>query len=128
MRIRQKGGTWKLLPINDQVVEAVKAVIKLRKPKPGKALFSVRKSGAPIQNIRKALERFCKAAKVTKKVNPHLFRHSIATHLMGADVNLRTIQQYLGHAQISTTEFYTHVAMGHLRQAQKSIGRSGNPE
>ena len=57
VRIRQKGGTWKLLPINDQVVEAVKAVIKLRKPKPGKALFSVRKSEEPIQNIRRQAQK-----------------------------------------------------------------------
>jgi len=54
-------------------------------------------------------------------VTPHRFRHSIATHLMGADVNMRTIQQYLGHSQVATMEFYTHVAMGHLRSAQDLI-------
>jgi site-specific recombinase XerD len=136
VRVKQKGGSWKILPINDQVIEAVGKLIKQIKKRPKDAkkpegpcyVFSVRKSGKPFNNIRKALARICKRAEVTKKVTPHLFRHSIATHLMGADVNLRTIQQYLGHTQIATTEFYTHVALGHLRSAQNKIGLYGKNE
>lgn len=132
IRVQQKGGAWKILPINDQVSEALKKLESIqtlaakkipkekRKEMSDAYVFSVRK-GEPIQNIRNALARICERAGVTKKVNPHLFRHSIATHLMGADVNMRTIQQYLGHTQVATTEFYTHVALGHLRNAQKTV-------
>lgn len=134
--VQQKGGAYKLLPINDRVIEAIRAAMVWRegKVKSGKGwkatpyVFSVRKDGEPIQNMRKAIARICAAAGVTKPVHPHLFRHSIATHLLGADVNLRTIQQYLGHTQISTTEVYTHVAMAHLRRAQDAIGLYENNE
>lgn len=121
IRVLQKGGTWKLLPINEQVSKAVGRLIKSRKLKIGAYVFTVRKSGKPIQNMRKALQRICKRARVTKRVHPHLFRHSIATHMLALDVNLRTIQRYLGHSQVQTTEFYTHVAMNHLRNAQDSV-------
>lgn len=123
VRIRQKGGKWFVLPLSDQVIEAVKKVIELRKTKPGKAVFSICKSEEPIKNMRKALARICERAKVTKKANPHLFRHSIATHMLASDVNLRTIQQYLGHSQVETTaKIYTHVVLENLRNAQASVG------
>jgi len=139
VRVRQKGGTWKILPLDDQIIEAVKALVEENSRKQrlsgaivaeiqldlgGKVedyLFANPRTGKPICDIRGAIARICKAAGVKKKVTPHLFRHSIATHMMGADVNMRTIQQYLGHAQIGTTEFYTHVALGHLRSAQDLI-------
>lgn len=121
VKVKQKGGTEKILPLSDQVIEAVKDLAKLWPMAPGEYLFALKKTGAPVGDIRAAIKRICKAAGVTKKVTPHLFRHSIATHLMGADVNMRTIQQYLGHSQIATTEFYTHVALGHLRSAQDLI-------
>lgn len=129
VRVTQKGGAEKLLPINERVVEAIQGAVAWRKAKVDAGngwkatdyVFSMRKDGDPIQNVRKAIARICAAAGVTKRVHPHLFRHSIATHMLGADVNLRTIQQYLGHTQIQTTEVYTHVALAHLRNAQKQI-------
>lgn len=122
VRIVQKGGSWRMLPLNDTVIEAVKRVLELKKTKPGKPVFSVRKSEEPIQNMRRALERICARAGVEKKANPHLFRHSIATHMLASDVNLRTIQEYLGHSQVQTTaEIYSHVVMDHLRNAQRTV-------
>jgi integrase len=59
-------------------------------------------------------------------LNPHLFRHSIATHLMGGNINLRIIQKFLGHAQVGTTEWYTHVALDHFSEASAMIDRMGN--
>lgn len=131
VRVLQKGGAQKILPINARVSEAIQGAIAWRKAmvenKKGwmqtPYVFSIRKGGEPIQSFRKTLAKICGQAGVSKRVHPHLFRHSIATHLLGADVNLRTIQQYLGHTQSTTTEFYTHVAMGHLRNAQKQIER-----
>lgn len=118
-RICQKGGSYKILPLNDLVIEAIKS---LGPVEPEQYIFgrgNDRKE--PLKDVRKALERARKKAGVEKKVTPHLFRHSIATHFLGENINLRTIQQYLGHAQIGTTEFYTHVAMGHLKKASDRL-------
>ena len=116
----QKGGSYKVLPLNEWLESALDA---LKPEKPEGYIFTIKRTGRPVVNVRKAIARAAERAKVTKKVNPHLFRHSIATHFMGEDVNLRKIQTYLGHAQISTTEWYTHVVAGHLKDATEGIFR-----
>jgi len=123
--VRQKGGSQKVLPVDEIVAEAIRA---LSVTDPDQWLFLNPRTvseacprGKPIGDIQKALGRICAAAKVTKRVHPHMFRHSWATHLLGAEVNLRTIQRYLGHAQSATTEFYTHVAIQHLRDASDHV-------
>ncbi len=118
VKVKQKGGTEKILPLSDQVIEAVKDLIDLWPMKPGEYLFKMKSSGKPIGDIRAAIKRNCKAAGVTKRVTPHIFRHSIASNLMAADVNASIIQKFLGHAQISSTQWYFHVSMGDLRRAQ----------
>lgn len=123
VRVRQKGGTEKTLPLSEQVVEAVQDLTELWPMEPGSYLFALKRSGAPVGDVRAAIARTCKRAGVTKKVTPHLFRHSIASHLMGSDVNASIIQKFLGHQQLATTQWYSHVSMGDLRRAQDLITR-----
>jgi integrase len=118
VKVVQKGGGEKELPLSDEVIEAVQDLAGLWPMEAGEYLFKLRKTGKPIGDIRSAIRRICGAAGVVKKVTPHIFRHSIASHLMGADVNASIIQKFLGHKQISTTQFYSHVSMGNLRRAQ----------
>jgi site-specific recombinase XerD len=118
IRVVQKGGSYKMLPLNDQLALELKS---LQRKDKSEYVFVSRRTGKSICDIRKSLMGICQRAGIRKKVNPHLFRHSIATHMMAAGINLRTIQAYLGHSQIGTTEFYTHVAMEHLRDATERI-------
>jgi site-specific recombinase XerD len=130
-RVQQKGGSYKILPLYKRTIKAIK---ELGDKKPDDYLFlTPRRAGAddrpeetndtrkPILDIRCAIRKACKLAGIQKKVNPHLFRHSWATHLLDEETNLRVIQRYLGHTQISTTEIYTHVSMGHLRRAGEAV-------
>lgn len=117
VKIRQKGGSWKILPLNPRVEEEI---LSLGPSREG-LVFRSRRTGGPIRDIRKALARAKKAAGITKHINPHLFRHSIATTLMDSGVNLRVIQGYLGHSDLATTQWYTHVAMESLKTAENAI-------
>jgi integrase len=101
IRVKQKGGSYKVLPANRWLLSCLDAI----KPENAKGyVFMSKRTGRPILNINRALARTCEKAGVRKHVNAHLFRHSIATHLMGKNINLRVIQQYLGHARLETTE------------------------
>jgi site-specific recombinase XerD len=118
VRTRQKGGSFKILPLSPRLKAALEEIGPRDR---GKYVFVSKGTGQPIVNVRRALKTICAKAGVKKHVHPHLFRHSVATAMMGAGINLRTVQAMLGHADIGTTEFYTHVAMEHLRGAESVI-------
>jgi len=120
VRVIQKGGSYKILPLNDWFVKSL-IKINVHKMQPDDYIFLNRSTGRPIQRITKALQRACKTAGIKKHVTPHLFRHSVATFLMGKNINMSLIQKYMGHAKINTTEWYTHVAVENLREAGKAI-------
>jgi len=117
LRVKQKGGSYKVLPLNKWVSAALQEIM----PESGYVFASKWRRGQPIRDVRGAIRRARIKAKITKKIYPHLLRHSVATHLLGKNINMRTIQIYLGHSQLSSTEFYTHVMTEHLREASKAL-------
>lgn len=122
VRVMQKGGSFKLLPVPEILAGALERVPKHgEEVNPEGWVFFNQATGKPIYDVRDAIRRACKAAGITKKVTPHLFRHSVATHMMERQVNLRIIQLFLGHTAISTTQWYTHVGAESLRDAQEQI-------
>ena len=76
------------------------------------APFFVNPNGTPVsdQSIRRMLRKYCKLANINLHITPHMFRHTFATSLLDADVDIRYIQEMLGHSSITTTEIYTHVS------------------
>lgn len=79
--------------------------------------FFVSLSGSPLsdQSIRRMIRKYCALASIELHITPHMFRHTFATSLLEADVDIRYIQEMLGHSSINITEIYTHVAMAKQR-------------
>jgi integrase/recombinase XerD len=123
--VKGKGGKERLAPLNTAAREAVKAYLEVRKsflPKGDAAnpwLFPSRGRGGRLTARRFAqmLDEAALAAGVDPdKVSPHVLRHAFATHLLEGGADLRVVQTLLGHADIATTQIYTHVAGDRLRE------------
>ncbi len=123
--VKCKGGKERLAPLNSAAREAVKTYLGTRKaflPKGDAAnpwLFPSRGRGGRLtpRRIAQLLDEAAVAAGVDPgKVSPHVLRHAFATHLLEGGADLRVVQTLLGHADIATTQIYTHVAEGRLRE------------
>ncbi|MBX5484495.1 MAG: site-specific tyrosine recombinase XerD [Myxococcaceae bacterium] len=115
-----KGKKERLVPIGRKAQEAVAAWLNgprdvLLRGRESRALF-VTRTGGPFtrQGFWKLLRQYALKAGIHKALSPHKLRHSFATHLVERGADLRAVQQMLGHADISTTQIYTHVSRAHL--------------
>ena len=123
--VKGKGGKERLAPLNAAAREAIKAYLPARPSffakglKDSPWLFPSRSAAGRLTARRFAqlLDEAARAAGVdADKVSPHALRHAFATHLLDGGADLRTVQKLLGHADIATTQIYTHVAEDRLRE------------
>ena len=84
--------------------------------------FFVNQSGTPLsdQAVRRMINKYCSLAAIDLHITPHMFRHTFATSLLEADVDIRYIQEMLGHSSINVTQIYTHVAVAKQRDILKN--------
>ena len=117
LRITGKGGKTRLAPVLPAVREAVDAYLALLPfpLQPSDALFRARRGG-PLspRHVQASVQRLRGRLGLPERTTPHALRHSFATHLLGAGADLRSIQELLGHASLSTTQKYTAVDAAHL--------------
>jgi integrase/recombinase XerC len=120
VRVTGKGSKERIVPVGRFALEAVASWQKLRVKHTGieeQALF-VARQGKRIspRTVQAMVRRRAITAGLPKRVYPHLFRHSFATHMLESSSDLRGVQEMLGHADISTTQVYTHLDFQHLAQ------------
>jgi len=115
-----KGARERIVPVGRRAIEAIERYLDSRESD-SPALFPGR-SGGKLTRVAcwKIIKRYAALAGVASRVSPHTLRHSFATHLLERGADLRAIQEMLGHADISTTEIYTHVSADHLREVYQS--------
>ncbi|MBN1869453.1 MAG: tyrosine recombinase XerC [Candidatus Omnitrophica bacterium] len=116
VKVRGKGKKERLIPIGDKALEAIRDYLQERKHKLN-ALF-LNKSGTRLsdRSVRNITNKYITAVSMTRHVSPHVVRHSFATHLLNRGADLRSVQELLGHVNLSTTQIYTHVTTDHLKE------------
>ncbi len=117
-----KGSKERIVPVGSLARRCVseylqKGRVKLIKNKAEQALF-VNQHGRRLtrQGFWKIIKKYAKRAGISKQITPHTLRHSFATHLLENGADLRSVQEMLGHADITTTQIYTHLTKGRLRE------------
>ena len=117
-----KGNKERIVPLGRRASEAIARYLKSERPRlvarhQGlQALFVNRRGGRLTrQRVWQVLRRYARAAMVSKPIGPHTLRHSFATHMLERGADLRTVQELLGHANIATTQRYTHVDRARLK-------------
>ncbi|MDF1826331.1 MAG: tyrosine recombinase XerD [Verrucomicrobiales bacterium] len=131
IRVTGKGNKTRLIPVGSAALKALESYLAIERPRlvrphTGSEIF-LSKWGKQLTTTRiwQIVKTRAKLAGIDKNVYPHLLRHSFATHLLGNGADLRVIQELLGHADIATTQIYTHVDQKHLRDVHRKFHPRG---
>ncbi|RKH93809.1 tyrosine recombinase XerC [Corallococcus sp. AB038B] len=129
VRVMGKGSKERLVPLNAKAIRSLEAYLARR----GELLAEVREGQDPdalflnfkggrltARSIARHLDAYVLKLALARKVSPHAMRHSFATHLLGGGADIRSIQELLGHASLSTTQKYTHVTFEQLQEVYDS--------
>lgn len=118
VRVLGKGNKERVVPISEPAMDAYERVLAFRRISRSDAtplFLNARNNRMSPRDVRRVLDRRSKVP-----THPHALRHTFATHLLDGGADLRTVQEMLGHADVSTTQIYTHVSKEHLQRVHKS--------
>jgi integrase/recombinase XerC len=121
MRVAGKGGKQRLVPVGAKALAALEAYRQALMAETGIGMYANRpvflnKNGGRLttRSIARVVDKMARACALAMPVSPHAMRHSFATHMLDAGVDLRAVQELLGHSSLSTTQRYTHVSIDRL--------------
>jgi integrase/recombinase XerC len=120
VKVRGKGKKERILPVGRPAMIALDNYLARRYElisRPSQAIFLSQRGNRPdAKSIRRRIEKYARDAGIKKNITPHTLRHTFATHMLNAGADLRSVQELLGHASLSTTQIYTHVTADRLKQ------------
>ncbi|MDW5594656.1 site-specific tyrosine recombinase XerD [Conexibacter stalactiti] len=121
LRANGKGSKERLVPIGSKALEALRFYLLRGRPilvgvnEEKRVFVNQRGQGLTRQGLYKIVQRHARSAGLSDKMSPHTLRHTFATHLLAGGCDLRSLQEMLGHADIATTQIYTHLSADRLR-------------
>ena len=121
VRARGKGSKERIVPIGSKAIACLHAYLDRARPRmvglrdEPRVFVNARGSGLSRQGLYKIVQRHARSAGLEQRMSPHTLRHSFATHLLAGGCDLRSLQEMLGHADIGTTQIYTHLSPDRLR-------------
>jgi len=128
LRVFGKGSKERIVPFGNRAAKEIKNYITavrslLARSQKTKDCLFLNMRGTPLSRmgIWKIIQEYVKLAGIRKKISPHVFRHSFATHLLEGGANLRDVQEMLGHSDISTTQIYTHLDREYLIEQHRTF-------
>ena len=123
VRVRGKGKKERIVPVGQTALNSLRAYWDMKAPREAasaikKPLF-ISRIGSRLtdRSVRRMILKYVKRTGLGKEISPHTFRHSFATHMLDRGADLRSVQELLGHANLSTTQIYTHVTTQRLKDA-----------
>ncbi|MCF8240415.1 MAG: site-specific tyrosine recombinase XerD [Melioribacteraceae bacterium] len=132
IRVLGKGSKQRIVPIGRSAIKWVTNYLKFSRPQleikmKSKNMIFLNTRGTALSRmgVWKIVDKYSKQAGIQKEVHPHTFRHSFATHLLEGGADLRAVQEMLGHADISTTQIYTHIDRDYVKQMHKDFHPRG---
>jgi integrase/recombinase XerD len=127
LRCIGKGNKERVIPLGKKAITSIKRYLEVSRPrflksKASEFLF-ISRFGKKIsrQSFWKLIKRYAQEARIKKPIRPHILRHSFATHLLERGADLRSVQEMLGHSNISTTQIYTHINRDRLKSIHKQF-------
>ncbi len=127
LRCIGKGNKERVIPLGKKAIASINKYLETSRPKflkdkESEFLF-ISRFGKKIsrQSFWKILKKYAKEARIKKPIKPHILRHSFATHLLEHGADLRSVQEMLGHSNISTTQIYTHINKDRLKNVHKQF-------
>ncbi len=127
VRVFGKGSKERLVPVGKQAQSWVRRYLTVARPEiarpdsPSNTFLNFRGGRLSRMGVYKVLRKHVLAAGIGKAVSPHTMRHSFATHLLEGGADLRAVQEMLGHADISTTQIYTHIDREYLKEVHRTF-------
>ncbi len=121
VRARGKGSKERIVPIGSKAIETLQTYLQRVRPRlvgladEQRVFVNLRGGGLSRQGLYKIVQRHARTAGLDAKMSPHTLRHTFATHLLAGGCDLRSLQEMLGHADIGTTQIYTHLSADRLR-------------
>lgn len=115
VRVMGKGKKERMLPIGDRALRAIRQYMEGRAADSRWIFLNKNKKHLGARGIRKMVDRHIRAVSLKEHISPHTLRHTFATHLLNRGADLRSVQELLGHASLSTTQIYTHLTTEKLK-------------
>jgi len=115
IKVKGKGKKERIAPIGDKAISALREYLEKRKKQSSAVFLNMRGARITDRGVRNIVSKYLRMSGMRPGVSPHTLRHSFATHLLNHGADLRTVQELLGHANLATTQIYTHLTTEKLK-------------